>query len=64
MDRSRPSKAFYLALPLLLVLFFLESRLSLSGAARQLAQLAIVLVVIGFVHWVISRERLRCCENQ
>ncbi len=62
MDRW-PRGLIYLALPLLLTLFLLESRLALSGALHQAAQFLIVLLVFGFVYLVISRERLRCCEN-
>ena len=41
----------YLSLPVMIGLFLIEMRLSLSGAGHRLAEIIIVLVVFGFM-WI------------
>jgi hypothetical protein len=50
--KQRPSWwLLYLSLPVMIGLFVIEMRLSLSDAGHQLAQIIIVLVIFGFI-WV------------
>jgi hypothetical protein len=50
--KQRPSWwLLYLSLPMLIGLFLIEMRLSLSDAGHRLAEIIIVLVIFGFI-WV------------
>ncbi len=65
MERSNPPKWYvFLALPLLLGLFLLESCLALQGPVHQMAQITIVLFVFGLVYVYVGRESLRCCQDR
>lgn len=48
----------YLAFPLLVVLFILETRLRISQSGHQLVQLGILLLVYGLIHlWLKSNAK-------
>jgi len=48
----------YLTLPLLIMLFALDSRLRLSVRGHQVVQIGIVLIVFGLIHlWVKANAR-------
>ena len=48
----------YLTFPLLILLFFAESRLELSSRGHTIVQIGILLVVYGFVHlWLKANAR-------
>ncbi len=65
MDRSnQPRWYLYLALPLLMGLFLLESHLGIDRLLHQLLQLTIVFFVFGLVYLYVGRVGARCCHDR
>lgn len=54
----------YLALPLLIVLFILDSRLKLSERGHQAVQIGIVLLVYGLVHLCLKASEAALTDTR